>query len=243
MKRALIVGGANGIGLSIATELVHRSDVEKVYIVDKAMVSDEFMQPKFECFQFDLTSEDYSLFDHFGEIDTLMITAGFGRLALFKDIDENMIKTSFNVNTIPVMRILKRFYSKLEAKEDFYCGVMVSIAGFMCSPFFSVYAATKAALKVFIESVNVELLKAGSTNQILNVSPGSLKGTSFSNGKTDLSVTAPMAQAIIAELEKKSDLFIPQYDEVFKHVLERYQADFRKEGAHSYDYKVESGRI
>ena len=109
----------------------------------------------------------------------------------------------------------------------------------MSSPFFSIYAATKAALKVFIESVNVELLKAGSTNQILNVSPGSLKGTSFTNGKTDLSVTAPMTQAIIAEMEKKSDLFIPQYEEVFKTVLQRYQDDFRKEEAHSYDYKLE----
>ena len=116
---------------------------------------------------------------------------------------------------------------------------MVSIAGFMSSPFFSIYAATKAALKVFIESVNVELLKIGSTNQILNVSPGSLKGTSFTNGKTDLSVTAPMAQTIIAEMEKKNDLFIPQYEKVFKTVLQRYQDDFRKEGAHSYDYKLE----
>lgn len=116
---------------------------------------------------------------------------------------------------------------------------MVSIAGFMSSPFFSIYAATKAALKVFIESVNVELFKAGSTNQILNVSPGSLKGTSFTNGNTDLYVTVPMAQAIIVEMEKKNDLFIPQYDEVFKAVLQRYQNDFRKEGAHSYDYKLE----
>ena len=171
-----------------------------------------------------------------------MITAGFGRLALFKDVDEQMIPLSFNVNTIPVMRIIKRFYGKLEAQEDFYCGVMVSIAGFMSSPFFSIYAATKAALKVFVESVNVELLKGGSKNQILNVSPGSLKGTSFTNGKTDLSVTAPMAQAIISEMEKKNDLFIPQYEEVFKQVLSRYHEDFRKEGAHSYDYKVESGR-
>lgn len=237
MKRALVVGGANGIGLSIATELAARQEIEKVYIVDKAAISDEFMNPKFDGYQFDLTQEDYSIFDKFHDIDTLMITAGFGRLALFKDVDENMIPLSFNVNTIPVMRIIKRFYGKLEAQEDFYCGVMVSIAGFMSSPFFSIYAATKAALKVFIESVNVELLKGGSTNQILNVSPGSLKGTSFTNGKTELSVTAPMAQAIICEMVKKKDLFIPQYDEVFKHVLERYHEDFRKEGAHSYDYK------
>ena len=239
MRKALVVGGANGIGLSIATELANRADVEKVYIVDKVSLAEEFVNEKFEAYQFDLTQEDYSIFDKFQDVDTLMVTAGFGRLALFKDVDENMIPLSFNVNTIPVMRIIKRFYHKLESQQDFYCGVMVSIAGFMSSPFFSIYAATKAALKVFIESVNVELLKAGSTNQILNVSPGSLKGTSFTNGKTDLSVTAPMAQAIIAEMDKKSDLFIPQYEEVFKNVLQRYQDDFRKEGAHSYDYKLE----
>lgn len=243
MRTALVVGGANGIGLSIATELAARPSINKIYIVDKARIAGEFCNPKFEAYQFDLTQEDYSIFDKFQNIDTLMITAGFGRLALFRDVDEQMISLSFNVNTIPVMRIIKRFYWKLEAKEDFYCGVMVSIAGFMSSPFFSVYAATKAALKVFVESVNVELLKGGSTNQILNVSPGSLKGTSFTNGKTDLSVTAPMARAIIHEMEKKNDLFIPQYDEVFKNVLERYHEDFRKEGAHSYEYKVSSGRL
>lgn len=239
MKKALVVGGANGIGLSIATELANRTDVEKVYIVDKASLSDEYANVKFEAYQFDLTQDDYSIFDKFHDIDTLMITAGFGRLALFKDVDEGVIPLSFNVNTIPVMRIIKRFYHKLESQQDFYCGVMVSIAGFMSSPFFSIYAATKAALKVFIESVNVELLKAGSTNQILNVSPGSLKGTSFTNSKTDLSVTAPMAQAIISEMEKKNDLYIPQYEDVFKNVLQRYHDDFRMEGAHSYDYKLD----
>lgn len=243
MRKALVVGGANGIGLSIATELAKREDIEIVYIVDKAVVAEEFMNPKFDAYLFDLTQQDYGIFDRFNDIDTLMITAGFGRLALFKDVDEQMIPLSFNVNTIPVMRIIKHFYNKLESKEDFFCGVMVSIAGFMSSPFFSIYAATKAALKIFIESVNVELIKGGSTNQILNVSPGSLKGTSLNNGKTDLSVTAPMAQAIIAEIEKKNDLFIPQYDDIFKHVLARYHEDFRKEGAHSYEYKIETGRV
>lgn len=242
MKRALVVGGANGIGLSIATEMAKREDVEKIYIVDKAAVAAEFMNPKFEGYQFDLTQEDYSIFNRFQDIDTLMITAGFGRLALFENIDEKMIPLYFNVNTIPVMRIVKHFYNKLNSQKDFYCGVMVSIAGFMSSPFFSIYAATKAALKVFIESVNVELLKGGSTNQILNVSPGSLKGTSFNDGKTDLKLLTPLALNIIAELEKKNDLFIPQYEEVYKQVLSRYQHDFRAEGLHSYDYKIKSDR-
>ena len=243
IKRILIVGGANGIGLSIATELAKRAEVEKIYIVDKAPLSEEFSNSKFESFQFDLTNEDYKFFDRFSDINALMITAGFGKLALFKDVPESHIMNSFNVNTVSVLRLVHKFYDKLEAKEDFYCGVMVSIAGFISSPFFAIYGATKAALKIFIESVNVELKKGGSPNCILNVSPGSLKGTSFTAGKTDLSVTAPMANSIIERLEAKNDLFIPQYDEVFKNVLERYHADFRAEGEHSYDYKLNSGRV
>lgn len=243
MKRVLIVGGASGIGLSIAVELSQRSDVEKIYIVDKAAVSEEHINEKIYSLQFDLTSSDYSIFDQFSDIDTLMITAGFGRLALFRDISDEQIQMYFNVNTLPVLRIIRKFYDRLEGKADFRCGVMVSIAGFMSSPFFSVYAATKAALKVFIESVNVELLKAGSTNRILNVSPGSIKGTSFSGGPTDLSQTNALARTIIESLERKDDLLIPQYDTVYKTVLDRYHTDFRKEGIHSYEYKLESGRI
>lgn len=243
IKRILVVGGANGIGLSIATELAKRNSVEKVYIVDKAPLAKEFQNTKFEAFVFDLTNEDYSFFDRFTDINALMITAGFGKLALFKDVPESYIISSFNVNTIPVLRLVHRFYGKLEAQEDFYCGVMVSIAGFMSSPFFAVYGATKASLKIFIESVNVELKKGGSTNRILNVSPGSLKGTSFNAGITDLCLTAPMSNSIIEHIEAKEDLFIPQYEEIFKNVLERYHADFRAEGEHSYEYKIKSGRL
>ena len=105
---------------------------------------------------------------------------------------------------------------------------------------FSVYSATKAALKVFIESVNVELCKSGTANRILNVSPGSIKGTKFdSRDHNDLSLTRQLAIEIIENMEKKNDLYIPQYEEIFSKVLERYHNDFRAEGLHSYDYKLE----
>lgn len=238
MKRILIVGGANGIGLSIAKTLAVSDETEKIYIVDKLPLKEEYKDSKLESFLFDLVSDDYSFFDRFNDIDCLMITAGFGRLELFKDIDENLIQTYFQVNTIGVIRVIKHFYEKLLSQQDFYCGVMVSIAGFMSSPFFSIYGATKAALKIFIESINVELEKAGSNNRVLNVSPGSIKGTSFNNGKTDLALISDMAHNIVNCLRSKQDLFIPQYDDIFKNVLERYHSDFRKEGLHSYDYKL-----
>lgn len=243
MKKALVVGGANGIGLSIAVELAKREDIETVSIVDKVTLSEFSNHSKIKSFVFDLTNEDYSFFDRFEDIDTLMITAGFGKLSLFKNVSESYIKDSFAVNTIPSMRLIHRFYYKLEKSEKFYCGVMGSIAGFMSSPFFSVYAATKAALKIFIESVNVELKKGGFSNRILNVSPGSIKGTSFTNGKTDLSQVTPLAKSIIEQLEKQNDLYIPQYEDVYKNVLARYYADFRAEGEHSYEYKIGTGRV
>lgn len=243
MKRILIVGGANGIGFAIATEMAKRIECEKVYIVDKATVEQEYVHPKFETYQFDLLSDDYSFFEQFSDIDSLMITAGFGKLSLFKDVPESYITNSFSVNSIAPIRIIHHFMGKLVGDENFYCGVMVSIAGFMSSPFFAVYGATKAALKIFIESVNVELEKGGSCNRILNVSPGSIKGTSFNNDKTDLSLTESLAIEIIEHLEAKDDLFIPQYEDVFKQVLTRYQADFREEGRHSYEYKLNSKRM
>lgn len=243
MKRVLVVGGANGIGLSIAKVLTAKDEIEKVYIVDKAELASEYQEDKIKSYQFDLTSDDYSIFDRFNDINGLIITAGFGRLSLFEDIDERMIPLYFNVNTVAVIRVIKHFYDKMLHDENFYCGVMVSIAGFMSSPFFSLYGASKAALKIFIESVNVELEKAGTSNRILNVSPGSIKGTSFNQGKTDLTITKSLAEQIIVHVENKDDLFIPQYEEVFKHVLARYHEDFRKEGLHSYEYKVNSGRV
>lgn len=243
MRNVLIVGGASGIGLAMAKELEQDEAVKNIYIVDKQELSQEYIGNKIKSFVFDLTLHDYSFLNQFSDINSLIITAGFGKLDLFENIEESLISTYFQVNAIAPIRVVKHFYDKLLKEKDFYCSVMVSISGFMSSPFFSIYAATKASLKIFIESVNVELKKADSTNRILNVSPGSIKGTSFSGGKTDLSETKQLAQDILKNMREKNDLFIPKYEEVFKQVLQRYQEDFRKEGEHSYDYKLQSGRV
>lgn len=243
MKEALVIGGAKGIGLAIASEMAAMPDMRCVHIVDKSPLEELQNCKKIHSYEFDLTEEDYSFFDKFSSIDTLFISAGFGHLDLFKDIEEPLISKYFAVNTIASIRILKHFYEKLEDSMPFYCGTMVSISGFLSSPFFSVYGATKAAMRSFIESVNVELTKSGSQNRILNVSPGAIKGTSFNQERTELSQIKPLAQDIIRHLKNRSDLFIPQYEEIFKTVLERYHKDFRAEGLRSYDFKQKSGRL
>ena len=136
MKRILIVGGAGGIGLAIARQMVLKPSCEKVYIVDKQPLDQSYANPKVESFIFDLGNEDYSFFDRFQDIDSLMITAGFGKLSLFREVPEEYIIDSFNVNSVAPIRIIRRFADRLHGKETFRCGVMVSIAGFMSSPFF-----------------------------------------------------------------------------------------------------------
>lgn len=238
MNNALVVGGSNGIGLAIAEHLF--SIGYNVSIIDKNIPSESVLsRMHFE--QFDLTSKDYSIFNKYDNINLLMITAGFGRLALFRDIKEEEIENYFKVNAVPIIRIIHHFYNHLANDSNFYCGVMVSIAGFLSSPFFSVYGATKASLRIFIESVNVELEKEGSSNKILNISPGHINGTHF-NGGSNISnkETYPLAKEIITHLLNKEDLFIPKYEEIYKEVLKRYHDDFRAEGSHSYEYKLKT---
>ena len=64
MRKMLIVGGANGLGLSIAQEMAVRETTDKVYVVDKALLKDQYAHRKIESFQFDLTDSDYSFFDN-----------------------------------------------------------------------------------------------------------------------------------------------------------------------------------
>ena len=120
---------------------------------------------------------------------------------------------------------------------------MVSIAARLASPMFSVYSATKAALSKFIEAVNVELDVQGSMNRILEVSPGSLKGTGFTGGASHPEQTAALAEEIVQKALNHEELYIPQYEEVFKNVIKRYETNAHQYGVESYWYKKNQGRF
>lgn len=250
MKKALVVGGNSGIGLSIVLKLLDKG-VEHIHIVDKKIINEDVIPSEhrdiFEKnttqYQLDLNTEDYSIFDEIDDIDTLIITAGFGRLALFQDLTECEIKNLIKCNELSAIQIIKKYYDKLMSDKDFNCAVMVSIAGHLVSPYFSVYGAAKAGIAMFVENINAELGAQGYSNRVLDCSPGSIKGTSFNGGKNDCDATKELAQQIIDNMLNKNTLFIPQYEQVYKDVLDRYHNDPQEYGIHSYNYKKESGRI
>jgi len=240
MRKAIVVGGSNGIGLAIVVEL--SASYEEVTIFD--LIIPELELPENVVFRsVNLLNNNFDFLSDYNDIDTLIITAGFGRITHFNNITEKEIDNSFQVNAVALTRILHHYYPRMQQSEHFYCVVMGSIAGLVSSPLFSLYGATKAAVCSLTESLNIELEKSGSDNRILNVSPGSIKGTRFNGGNNDLKQTSVLAKEIIQRMYNHSTLYIPQYDEIFKGVIDRYHTDPHQYGLESYDYKISCGRF
>ncbi len=245
MNKALVIGGSNGIGLAITKNLIEKGYF--VEILDRHGPEKGVLpEGKFNhncCDLLDLNQELITSFAEDKESSLLMITAGFGRVADFEYFHTAEIKNMMMVNATATIQILRLFYDRIKGEKPFYCGVMGSISGLMTSPSAAVYAASKAAVCRLIESVNIELEEAGTENRILNVSPASFKGSRFYGGQNQLELLEGLAGEIVEHLFSQDTLFIPQYEETFKAVLERYHDDSHEYGLHSYQFKKESGRL
>ncbi len=245
MKKALVVGGSNGMGLAVTSTLIGRG--YQVIVLDRNEGDlDKLNEGSYTYTYCDLLDFNEELFNDLSldkDIEVLFISAGVGRIADFKAHHIAEIDKMFTIDTTSALKILRIFYDRILGRDTFYTGVMGSISGWMSSPAASVYAGAKAGLVRTIESINIELESEGTANRILDVSPASFRGSKFNGGANDLTVTTPLAEEIVEHLMNQDTLFIPQYEETFKGVLERYHNDPHEYGLHSYQYKKDSGRM
>ena len=245
MKKALVIGGSNGIGLAITSCLIDKGYF--VIVLDRNKGDLESFDIKSYSYSYcnllDFNEDLFTGLSQDQDIEILMITAGFGRIADFQYHHIAEIDNMFTVDTVSTIKIIRIFYERLLNDNSFYVGVMGSIAGWLSSPSASVYSAAKAGVVRLIESVNIELEANGSNNRILDVSPSSFKGSKFNGGKNDLSLTKPLAEDIVKRLFERETIFIPNYEDTLKAVLERYHDDPHAYGLYSYEYKKNSGRL
>lgn len=250
MSTALVVGGNSGIGLAIVLNLLKRGYAHVGIVGKTDLRTDdlecrdrELLQNKTTFYRLNLIAEQYDLFDEITGIDTLIITAGFGRVAPFCALTEPEITSIVKCNELAVLRIIKKYYACIDSERDFYCAVMGSMAGHLSSPLFSVYGASKAGLSSFLESVNAELCARPRANRILEVAPGRFDGTRFEGGRNDIERLRSLSDEIVEKMMHRETLFIPQYEEIYRNVLERYRSDPVGFGVESYNYKQAAGRI
>lgn len=245
MKKAVVIGGSNGIGLAISKSLSEKGYY--VVILDLNEPEKGILAEESFCYSYcDLLDFNENLFSSIAldqDVEILMITAGIGRVADFKYHHIAEIEKIFTVDAVSTLKIIRLFYDRIIGKDTFFTGVMGSISGWLSSPAASVYSAAKASVVRLVESVNIELEVAGTSNRILDVSPASFKGSRFYGGKNDLSITGPLADDILCHLFARETRFIPQYEETLKDVMKRYSMDSHEYGLYSYQYKMNSGRI
>lgn len=245
MKKAVVVGGSSGIGLSMSKVLTaHGYFVE---IVSRNPPKERDIDTaQTQHYSSDLRYFDEELFDRLSrdpEVEMLFLSAGVGRIADFENFHIAEVDKTFEVDTISAIKIIKLFYHRIKNSNDFYCGVMGSIAGLINSPLFSVYAAAKAGICRFTESINIELEAAGINNRILEVSPGKVEGTGFYGGQNNSLMNGELAEEILKRMLGRGTRFIPQYEEVYKNVIDRNAQNPHLFGMESYRYKMESGRV
>ena len=236
MKKAIVIGGTSGVGLSLTENLLNRG-YERIVVVGKKMPdkTTKFCDERIEYIITNLLNEDLSFLDEVTEdFDTLVICCGFGRVSLFENLLEAEIQNLIKINFSIVSKILFRLYKRIKNRKDFYTLVMGSICGHIASPLFSIYGASKTALCSLIENLNIELRADGYSNRILDVSPGSLRGTNFSGGDTDLNTLSPLTNEMLDNMFSKKELFIPSYNEVYKNVMKRYETNHIEFGLESY---------
>jgi short-subunit dehydrogenase len=154
-----------------------------------------------------LITEQYALFDEIRDIDTLVITAGFGRVAAFDALTEPEITSIIKCNELAVIRIIKNYYDRINSDEDFFCAVMGSIAGHVSFRVFRI-RRIKAGVSSFAESLNAELrARAGPTEFWRSLpAPGR---TRFEGGKNDIRKHLGLADEIVERMLGRKTLFIP----------------------------------
>jgi len=207
-KVALVTGGNGGIGLATAKRFVAEGSTvfitgrrkeqldEAIREIGKGVVA---IQGDISNLA-DLDRMFATIREHSGRLDILFANAGVGAFVPLGHITEEHFDKIFDVNVKgTVFTVQKALPLMRDGGTIVINGSMVSIKGM---PAFSVYAATKAALRSFARTWSVDLKGRGIRINV--VSPGTVITPGYKNGglsdaqieqiKEGVAATAPLGR-------------------------------------------------
>ena len=179
-KVVIITGASSGIGLALAREYANRNFniVAAARRLDKLNeLKEELAEKNIEVLtvQTDVSKEDdcknliIKSKEHFGKIDVLINNAGISMRALFDQVDIDVLKRLMDVNFWGTVYCSKYALPHLLEAKGSLVGV-ISIVGHVGLPGRTGYAASKFAIRGFLDTIRIENLKKGL--HVLVAAPG-----------------------------------------------------------------------
>ena len=152
-----------------------------------------------------------------GEVDVLVNNAGFGWAGPFQAMEPEEIEGLVQVNLAASLVLTNRLLPGMLDRGVGHVVNVASIAGHVGVRHEAAYAATKAGLIAFTESLRYEL--AGSGVGVTLVSPGVIdtpfferEGRSYSRSFPRMRRPEAVASGIVRAIERgRADLFVPRW--------------------------------
>jgi short-subunit dehydrogenase len=144
--------------------------------------------------------------DEFGRIDTWINNAGVSAYGHFKEIPLEDFRQVLEINFMGQVHGAKAALPHLEETE----GALICVGSVLSDrgvPLQSAYCASKHAIKGWLDSLRVELMKEGSKVRVTLVKPSSINTPLFNKAKTQMGVE-PMPIPPIYEPELAADAIL-----------------------------------
>lgn len=166
-KKILITGGSAGIGKALIEELSMKGVTDiavmgrtagKLDLLEEQFPSVSFLKIQGDVSQLaDIKNAGETVRMEWGALDILINNAGVVSAGLLDEISDEDIIDQVNINITGLILMTKYFLPLLKESSE---GALINISsglGYIAMPFYSVYAATKSAVKHFSEAMRREL--------------------------------------------------------------------------------------
>ena len=182
-KKALITGGANGIGKLMGLSLLEKGlDTLVIWDINETMVQEtvnEFTRLGFKVVPYILNVMNVDeviatasrMIKEVGIIDILINNAGIIVGKNFVDHSHQDIEKTMAINATALMHITKEFLPAMLVQNNGHIVNIASAAGMVSNPKMSVYVASKFAVVGWSDSLRLEMQNGNHNIKVTTVTP------------------------------------------------------------------------